>query len=98
MQCLVSKHVLFFASSVAPAPSRSIPLLPTMANSTSSNGSPSPERAYPQEYKITLYSNRACPYAHRVHITLAELGVQYEEVNIDLDKPRDAWYLKINPV
>jgi glutathione S-transferase len=48
--------------------------------------------------KITLYTNRGCPYAHRVHIALKELELPYEEVIIDLDKPREPWYLKVNPV
>jgi glutathione S-transferase len=48
--------------------------------------------------KITLYTNHKCPYAHRAHIVLKELGLEYKEVIIDLDKPREDWYLKINPV
>ncbi|KIW07684.1 hypothetical protein, variant [Verruconis gallopava] len=47
--------------------------------------------------QITLYTNHRCPYAHRAHITLEELGLPFEEVVIDLDKPREPWYLKINP-
>jgi len=47
--------------------------------------------------KITLYTNHGCPWAHRAHITLKELGLPYEEVIIDLDRPRDEWYLKVNP-
>jgi len=47
--------------------------------------------------KFTLYTNHACPYAHRAHIALKELGLPYEEVFIDLDKPREQWYLDINP-
>ncbi|CAO2655867.1 Nn.00g046700.m01.CDS01 [Neocucurbitaria sp. VM-36] len=47
--------------------------------------------------KITLYTNHRCPWAHRSHIVLKELGLPYEEVIIDLDKPREPWYLEINP-
>ncbi|KAL1999503.1 hypothetical protein VTN02DRAFT_4433 [Thermoascus thermophilus] len=47
--------------------------------------------------KIILYTNRNCPWAHRAHIALKELGLEYEEVIIDLDKPREPWYLQINP-
>ena len=47
--------------------------------------------------KITLYTNHGCPYAHRAHIVLKELGLPYEEVFIDLDTPREPWYLDINP-
>jgi glutathione S-transferase len=48
--------------------------------------------------KITLYTNHGCPWAHRAHIVLKELGLQYDEVIIDLEKPREPWYLEINPV
>lgn len=48
--------------------------------------------------KITLYTNRLCPFAHRTHIALAELKLDYEEVIIDLSKPREPWYLEVNPV
>ena len=47
--------------------------------------------------KITLYTNHACPYAHRAHIALAELNLPYSEVIIDLNTPREQWYLDINP-
>ncbi|KAJ5832807.1 hypothetical protein N7474_001118 [Penicillium riverlandense] len=47
--------------------------------------------------KIILYTNRACPWAHRAHIALRETGLDYEEVGINLDKPREPWYLEINP-
>ncbi|KAF2130434.1 thioredoxin-like protein [Dothidotthia symphoricarpi CBS 119687] len=47
--------------------------------------------------KIKLYTNHSCPWAHRAHIVLKELGLEYDEVIIDLDKPREAWYLEINP-
>jgi glutathionyl-hydroquinone reductase len=48
--------------------------------------------------KITLYTNHACPWAHRAHIVLKELGLKYDEVIIDLNTPREPWYLEINPV
>ncbi|KAJ5894208.1 hypothetical protein N7495_005899 [Penicillium taxi] len=47
--------------------------------------------------KIILYTNRTCPWAHRAHIALKESGLEYEEVTIDLDTPREPWYLKVNP-
>jgi len=47
--------------------------------------------------KIKLYTNHGCPWAHRVHIALKELDLPYEEVIIDLDRPRDPWYLEVNP-
>jgi glutathione S-transferase len=46
---------------------------------------------------ITLYTNHRCPWAHRSHIVIKELGLPYEEVIIDLDKPREPWYLDVNP-
>lgn len=48
--------------------------------------------------KIILYTNHGCPWAHRAHIVLKELGLQYEEIIIDLNKPREPWYLEVNPV
>ncbi|KAF2001850.1 glutathione-S-transferas-like protein omega 1 [Amniculicola lignicola CBS 123094] len=47
--------------------------------------------------KITLYTNHRCPWAHRAHIVLKELGLPFEEVIIDLDTPREPWYLEVNP-
>lgn len=48
--------------------------------------------------KIILYTNRGCPWAHRAHIALKETGLEYEEVGIDLNVPREPWYLEVNPV
>lgn len=48
--------------------------------------------------KIILYTNRGCPWAHRAHIALKESGLDYEEVTIDLDTPREPWYLEVNHV
>lgn len=48
--------------------------------------------------KITLYTNHKCPWAHRAHIALKELKLEFEEVIIDLTKPREPWYLEVNPV
>ncbi|KAF1845375.1 thioredoxin-like protein [Cucurbitaria berberidis CBS 394.84] len=47
--------------------------------------------------KITLYTNHNCPWAHRSHIVLKELGLSFDEVIIDLNTPREPWYLEINP-
>ncbi|KAI1631522.1 thioredoxin-like protein [Biscogniauxia mediterranea] len=47
--------------------------------------------------KLTLYTNHACPWAHRAHIALAELGLPFEEEIIDLSVPRTPEYLKVNP-
>ncbi|KAH6894532.1 thioredoxin-like protein [Thelonectria olida] len=46
---------------------------------------------------ITLYTNHRCPWAHRAHIVLAELGIPFKEEIIDLDVPRSPEYLKVNP-
>lgn len=42
-------------------------------------------------------TNHSCPWAHRAHVALSELGLKYEEVIIDLSTPRTAEYLAINP-
>ncbi|KAL6250206.1 hypothetical protein RBB50_002507 [Rhinocladiella similis] len=47
--------------------------------------------------EIILYTNHGCPWAHRAHIVIRELGLPYKEEIIDLDRPRDPWYLKVNP-
>ncbi|PVH75449.1 thioredoxin-like protein [Cadophora sp. DSE1049] len=47
--------------------------------------------------KIILYTNHRCPWAHRAHIALAELGLEYTEEIIDLSVPRTPEYLKVNP-
>ena len=47
--------------------------------------------------KITLYTNHRCPWAHRAHIALRELGLPFTEEIIDLEVPRTAEYLKVNP-
>ncbi|CAM1507599.1 Fc.00g072400.m01.CDS01 [Cosmosporella sp. VM-42] len=47
--------------------------------------------------KIILYTNHHCPWAHRAHIALAELGLPFEEEIIDLSVPRTEEYLKVNP-
>jgi RNA polymerase-associated protein len=45
----------------------------------------------------TLYSADRCPYAARVRIALAEKGLEYELVEIDLDD-RPAWLYEKNPL
>ncbi|KAF5011838.1 hypothetical protein FDECE_2070 [Fusarium decemcellulare] len=45
------------------------------------------------DWKLTNYF----PDAHRVHITLNELGIPFEEQQIDLGVPRTEAYLKVNP-
>lgn len=47
---------------------------------------------------ITFYANNGCPYYHRVYITINELELPFKEVRIDLTKPREDWYLKVNTV
>src|SRR4051812_41465979 len=45
--------------------------------------------------KLTLYSARACPFAHRSRLVLAEKGVAFELVEIDLaNKP--AWFSNVS--
>lgn len=45
---------------------------------------------------LTLYDALRCPYCARVRIALAEKGVPYEAVAIDLDD-RPAWLYERNP-
>jgi len=46
---------------------------------------------------ITLYDADRCPYCARVRIALAEKGVEYETVEIDLDD-RPSWIYEKNPL
>jgi glutathione S-transferase len=46
---------------------------------------------------LTLYDADRCPYCARVRIVLAEKGVEYETVSIDLDR-RPAWLYEKNPL
>ena len=45
---------------------------------------------------ITLYDADRCPYCARVRIALAEKGVEYDTVVVDLDD-RPAWIYEKNP-
>jgi glutathione S-transferase len=48
------------------------------------------------EVVLTLYDAARCPYCARARIVLAEKGVEYETVEIDLtDRP--AWIYEKNP-
>ena len=44
---------------------------------------------------ITLYDAARCPYCARVRIALAEKGIEYETVEVDLDD-RPAWIYEKN--
>src|SRR5262245_65688236 len=46
---------------------------------------------------ITLYDADRCPYCARTRIALAEKGVEYETVEVDLDD-RPAWIYEKNPL
>jgi len=45
---------------------------------------------------LTLYDAARCPYCARVRIVLAEKGVQWETIEIDLES-RPAWLYEKNP-
>ena len=49
------------------------------------------------ETVITLYDADRCPYCARVRIVLAEKGIEYETVTVDLDD-RPAWIYEKNPL
>ncbi|KAA6411129.1 MAG: hypothetical protein FRX48_05441 [Lasallia pustulata] len=56
--------------------------------STSPNGTPP---------NITLWTNHDSFWCNRLEIAMRELNLAYKEVLIDLSKPREDWFLKINP-
>jgi glutathione S-transferase len=45
---------------------------------------------------ITLYDAARCPYCARARIALAEKGIAYEPVEVDLSN-RPAWLYEKNP-
>ncbi|OMJ22653.1 Pyrimidodiazepine synthase [Smittium culicis] len=48
------------------------------------------------EEKISLYTAKICPFAHRVVLALEESNLPYEAIEIDLyNKPE--WYHEVNP-
>ncbi|MDI1451125.1 glutathione S-transferase family protein [Polyangium sp. 6x1] len=47
--------------------------------------------------QLTLISHELCPYVQRAAIVLAEKGVEFERVDIDLSKKPD-WFLAISPL
>ncbi|EPS39857.1 hypothetical protein H072_6422 [Dactylellina haptotyla CBS 200.50] len=49
------------------------------------------------DISLTLYSNPGCPYVHRALTTLHELSLPFKSVHIDLEAPRPASYLAVNP-
>lgn len=49
------------------------------------------------EQKLTLVSHLLCPYVQRAAIVLAEKGIAFERIYIDLANKPD-WFLKISPL
>lgn len=47
--------------------------------------------------KLTLVSHLLCPYVQRAAIVLAEKGILFERIDIDLANKPD-WFLKISPL
>ncbi|HZO48734.1 MAG TPA: glutathione S-transferase family protein [Gaiellaceae bacterium] len=47
---------------------------------------------------LTLYDNPTSSNALKVRFLLAELGLDYERVEVPLARPRPDWYLALNPV
>ena len=45
---------------------------------------------------VTLYSHPKCPYSHRIRIVLAEKGVHFDVVDVDLENKPEA-LLELNP-
>ena len=47
--------------------------------------------------KYTLISHKLCPYVQRAAITLAEKGLDFERIDIDLANKPD-WFLQVSPL
>lgn len=48
--------------------------------------------------EIQLYSMAVCPFAQRARTTLALKSIDYELAEIDISKPRPAWFHQVNPL
>jgi len=57
----------------------------------------SPARALANTPKLTLVSFDLCPYVQRAAIALAEKGVPFTRINVDLANKPD-WFKKISPL
>ncbi|KAK8167796.1 thioredoxin-like protein [Phyllosticta citrichinensis] len=66
----------------------------TATATTDGSGSFSNPHIAPQ---IIFYTFPDCPYCQRIHILLTQLALPFEEVFVDINKPREQWYLDINP-
>jgi glutathione S-transferase len=51
----------------------------------------------PPPPKLILYTSKTSVYGQRVNILLHHLQVPFTQVVIPLDRPREPWYLAINP-
>lgn len=48
-------------------------------------------------HRLTLVSHRLCPYVQRAAIVLAEKGVAFDRIDVDLSNKPD-WFLRISPL
>jgi glutathione S-transferase len=75
-------------------------LVATIASAATAGGRPGPNRNVIERASIakviTLYDAARCPYCARVRILLAEKGIPYDAVELDLDD-RPAWIYSKNP-
>ncbi|CAN8098563.1 unnamed protein product [Discula destructiva] len=51
----------------------------------------------PSVDRLILYTNHTCTWANRANVALNELGIPFEERIINVDGPRPADFLKLNP-
>ena len=47
--------------------------------------------------RLTLISHKLCPYVQRAAIVLAEKGIAFERIDVDLSNKPD-WFLRISPL
>ena len=48
-------------------------------------------------HRLTLVSHKLCPYVQRAAIVLAEKGIAFERVDVDLSNKPD-WFLRVSPL
>ena len=48
-------------------------------------------------HRLTLVSHMLCPYVQRIAIVLAEKGISFERIDVDLSNKPD-WFLRVSPL
>lgn len=75
------------------------PFLPTESRLEATAPIPHNEKLVYYYTMIKLYDYAQCPFCRKVRVALAEKGIEYERIHVDLRKgeQKKEWFLKLNP-